>query len=78
MVGAAATNPTQAAQSYAAAHGTHSYNRQNEDDDELALVEHKFVLDVDKANRETVDRDRNFYDALESSKWLPIELLETF
>ncbi|CAO1330465.1 unnamed protein product [Diamesa tonsa] len=79
VVGAAATNPTQAAQSYAAAHGTHSYNhRQNEDDDELALVEHKFVLDVDKANRETVDRDRNFYDALESSKWLPIELLETF
>lgn len=51
---------------------------QNED---LALVEHK-LTDVDQMveqmNREVIDRDRNFYDALESSKWMPIEQLETF
>lgn len=44
----------------------------------LALVEHKFVLDVDHLNREMLERDRNFYDALESSKWLPVEQLEIF
>lgn len=51
---------------------------QNED---LALVEHKITdLDqmVEKMNREVIDRDRSFYDALESSKWMPIEQLETF
>jgi len=41
-------------------------------------VEHKFVLDVDKLNREAIDADRRLYDALESSKWLPIEQLEVF
>lgn len=51
---------------------------QNED---LALVEYKITdVDqmVDQMNREVIDRDRNFYDALESSKWMPIEQLETF
>ncbi|XP_037709148.1 tRNA selenocysteine 1-associated protein 1 [Drosophila subpulchrella] len=47
-------------------------------DDEYGLVEHKFVLDVDKLNREAIDADRRLYDALESSKWLPIEQLEVF
>lgn len=43
-----------------------------------ALVEHKIVLDVDSMNRDLIERDRNFYDALESSKWLPVEQLEIF
>lgn len=48
------------------------------DDDDYALVDHKNVLDVDKLNREAIDMDRHLYDALESSKWLPIEQLEVF
>ncbi|XP_043640662.1 tRNA selenocysteine 1-associated protein 1 [Drosophila teissieri] len=47
-------------------------------EDEYGLVEHKFVLDVEKMNRESIDADRRLYDALESSKWLPIEQLEVF
>ncbi|KAM8717298.1 hypothetical protein ACLKA7_004064 [Drosophila subpalustris] len=47
-------------------------------EDDFGLEEHKFVLDVDKLNRETIDSDRHLYDALESSKWLPIEQLEVF
>ncbi|XP_017154914.1 tRNA selenocysteine 1-associated protein 1 [Drosophila miranda] len=49
-----------------------------ETDPDFGLVEHKFVLDVDKMNREAIDSDRRLYDALESSKWLPIEQLEVF
>lgn len=48
------------------------------EDDDMALVEHKRELDVDAFNREAIDSDRNLYDALESSKWLPIEQLEAF
>uniref|UniRef100_A0A6B2EH28 tRNA selenocysteine-associated protein 1 n=1 Tax=Phlebotomus kandelakii TaxID=1109342 RepID=A0A6B2EH28_9DIPT len=55
----------------------HAYEAPQEDED-MSLVEHKFTLDVDKVNRESVDRDRNLWDALESSKWLPIEQLEVF
>ncbi|KAH8262909.1 hypothetical protein KR044_001826 [Drosophila immigrans] len=47
-------------------------------EDDYGLEEHKFVLDVEKLNRETIDADRHLYDALESSKWLPIEQLEVF
>ncbi|XP_017116752.1 tRNA selenocysteine 1-associated protein 1 [Drosophila elegans] len=47
-------------------------------EEEYGLVEHKFVLDTDKLNREAIDADRRLYDALESSKWLPIEQLEVF
>jgi len=42
-------------------------------EDDYGLEDHKFVLDVEKLNRETIDSDRHLYDALESSKWLPIE-----
>lgn len=35
-------------------------------------------MDIEQMNRETLERDRNFYDALESSKWMPIEQLELF
>lgn len=48
------------------------------EDDDMALVEHKRELDVDAFNREAIDSDRNLWDALESSKWLPIEQLEAF
>lgn len=48
------------------------------EDDDMALVEHKKDLDIEAFNREAVESDRNFYDALESSKWLPIEQLEAF
>ncbi|ALC38557.1 CG15440 [Drosophila busckii] len=50
----------------------------NGSEDDYGLEEHKFVLDVDKLNRETIDSDHHLYDALESSKWLPIEQLEVF
>lgn len=56
----------------AAANGT------NEEEDNYALVDHKYTLDVDKLNREALDSDRNLYDALESSKWLPLEQLEAY
>lgn len=51
------------------------YNQQNED---LTLIDHKNPIDIEQMNRESIERDRNFYDALESSKWMPIEQLELF
>uniref|UniRef100_A0A336LHD8 tRNA selenocysteine-associated protein 1 n=1 Tax=Culicoides sonorensis TaxID=179676 RepID=A0A336LHD8_CULSO len=45
-------------------------------DDDLALIDHKKVIDVDKMNNETMERDCNLWDQLERSKWLPIEQLE--
>lgn len=42
------------------------------------VLDHKVSIDVDQMNRDIIDRDRNLWDALESSKWLPIEQLETF
>jgi len=51
------------------------YHTQTEDD-ELALVEHKVPVDADKLNNEANERDCNLWDALERSKWLPIEQLE--
>lgn len=50
--------------------------QQQEEDDELALVEHKTIVDTDKWNNEANERDCNLWDALERSKWLPIEQLE--
>lgn len=54
------------------------YSNKFDHDDDYALVDHKIHVDVEKLNRETVDMDRNFYDSLESSKWQPLEMLETF
>lgn len=42
------------------------------------FADHKVTIDVDQMNRETMERDRNLYDALESSKWMPVEQLEMF
>ncbi|XP_055589633.1 tRNA selenocysteine 1-associated protein 1 [Uranotaenia lowii] len=80
-VQAAAIDPTAAyaQQSYdqQQQHHHHHHHAQVEDE-ELTLVDHKFTLDVDKQNRELMERDRNLYDALESSKWMPVEQLEVF
>ena len=69
------TTPQPQAPSYSS---PHSYSNKFEQDDDYALVDHKIHIDVEKLNRETVDMDRNFYDSLESSKWQPLEMLETF
>lgn len=69
----AATQAHQQSSQYAA---QHSYKYEHDDD--YALVDYKTNVDVDKMNRDAMDRDRNFYDSLESSKWQPIELLETY
>lgn len=45
---------------------------------DYSLVEYKHSIDIDQMNRESLDADRNLYDALESSKWLPLEQLESF
>ncbi|VEN62665.1 unnamed protein product [Callosobruchus maculatus] len=44
--------------------------------DDLDLIEHTVPLDVDKLNREKIDADCHLWDALESSKWLPMDILE--
>lgn len=65
--------------------GSHKYSssvaaadnhHKKDEDDEMALVEHDVPLDVDKLNNETIEQDCNLWDALERTKWLPIEQLE--
>lgn len=51
-------------------------DNQKEVDEDMALVEHNVPIDIDKLNNETNERDCNLWDALERSKWLPIEQLE--
>lgn len=76
---AAAFASSQAVQSQAPSYSSpHSYSNKFDQDDDYALVDHKIHIDVEKLNRETVDMDRNFYDSLESSKWQPLDMLETF
>lgn len=41
----------------------------------LFVSEHSVQLDIDKLNREKLDQE-SFWDAIESSKWLPCEALE--
>ncbi|KAB0803483.1 hypothetical protein PPYR_00453 [Photinus pyralis] len=48
------------------------------EEDELELIEHSLPLDVDKVNRETMDQDSALWDALESSKWIPCDIVETY
>jgi RNA recognition motif-containing protein len=61
-------------QQYAA----HPSYKPYEQDDEYSLVDYKNTIDVEKMNRETIERDRNLFDSLEASKWSPLELLETY
>ncbi|XP_059060809.1 tRNA selenocysteine 1-associated protein 1 [Achroia grisella] len=44
--------------------------------DDLALVEHKKIIDVDQMNQEFLDPDLSLWDSLESSQWLPHECIE--
>ncbi|XP_045537531.1 tRNA selenocysteine 1-associated protein 1 [Papilio machaon] len=44
--------------------------------DELALVEHKKVIDIDQMNQEFLDPELSLWDALESSQWFPNEVIE--
>uniref|UniRef100_A0A2H1V485 tRNA selenocysteine-associated protein 1 n=1 Tax=Spodoptera frugiperda TaxID=7108 RepID=A0A2H1V485_SPOFR len=44
--------------------------------DELALVEHKKVIDVDQLNQEFLDPELSLWDSLEESQWLPNEVVE--
>nr|XP_019548850.2 tRNA selenocysteine 1-associated protein 1-like [Aedes albopictus] len=77
MPAATATVDATAYQAYEH-HQQHQHVHSQVEDEELTLVDHKFSLDVDKLNREVMERDRNLYDALESSKWMPVEQLEVF
>ncbi|CAH2243017.1 tRNA selenocysteine 1-associated protein 1 isoform X1 [Pararge aegeria] len=44
--------------------------------DELALVDHKRVIDVDQMNQEFLDPELCVWDALEASQWFPQEIVE--
>jgi RNA recognition motif-containing protein len=72
----ASSNASAMASSYNPSH-SYSGNKYDQDDD-YALVDYKMTVDVEKMNREKVDMERNLYDSLESSKWQPLELLETY
>lgn len=73
----AASSSASAMANYSTSHASYSAPKYDQDDD-YALVDYKTPVDVEKLNREKVDMERNLYDALESSKWQPLELLETF
>jgi len=75
---AIASNPPVAPSQAPSYSAPHSYSNKFDTDDDYELVDHKIHIDVQKMNRETVDMERNFYDSLESSKWQPLEMLETF
>ncbi|XP_050540845.1 tRNA selenocysteine 1-associated protein 1-like [Daktulosphaira vitifoliae] len=42
----------------------------------LTLVDYKKTIDIDALNKELISQDYNLWDALESSKWLPLETIE--
>ncbi|RZF33687.1 hypothetical protein LSTR_LSTR007065 [Laodelphax striatellus] len=44
--------------------------------DDLELIEHNTKVDVDSWNKEMIQRDYNLWDALECSKWLPLNMNE--
>ncbi|XP_069681982.1 tRNA selenocysteine 1-associated protein 1 isoform X3 [Periplaneta americana] len=75
---ATSVHMTQAAADYT--QGSHTVQQTVDEttspEDDLELVEHNVPLDVEKMNSELINRDYNFWDALESSKWLPVEGLE--
>ncbi|XP_074034236.1 tRNA Selenocysteine associated protein [Leptinotarsa decemlineata] len=45
-------------------------------EDDLDLIEHSVPLDFDKMNRDKIDADCNLWDAVESSKWMPVDMAE--
>ncbi|XP_026817952.1 tRNA selenocysteine 1-associated protein 1 isoform X2 [Rhopalosiphum maidis] len=42
----------------------------------LNLVDYKKSIDIDALNKDLVTQDYNLWDALESSKWLPLDTIE--
>ncbi|XP_022170444.1 tRNA selenocysteine 1-associated protein 1-like isoform X2 [Myzus persicae] len=42
----------------------------------LNLVDYKVSIDIDALNKDLVTQDYNLWDALESSKWLPLDTIE--
>ncbi|XP_055385231.1 tRNA selenocysteine 1-associated protein 1 [Condylostylus longicornis] len=68
----------QQAEAWSAQHNQNYVDHHNQPDEDMQLIDHKVIINVDKMNREMAERDRNLWDALESSKWLPIEQLEVF
>ncbi|XP_025193524.1 tRNA selenocysteine 1-associated protein 1-like [Melanaphis sacchari] len=42
----------------------------------LILVDYKKSIDIDALNKDQVSQDYNLWDALESSKWLPLDSIE--
>ncbi|XP_030764693.1 tRNA selenocysteine 1-associated protein 1 isoform X1 [Sitophilus oryzae] len=63
--------------STAVQHGAYAAPQEDvKKEDDLELIEHTVSLDVEKLNREKTDQDCNLWDAIESSKWLPCEVLE--
>ncbi|XP_044763247.1 tRNA selenocysteine 1-associated protein 1-like [Coccinella septempunctata] len=45
-------------------------------DDDLELIDHTIVIDVEKWNRDKMEQDSNLWDALEGSKWMSTEQIE--
>ncbi|XP_075216441.1 tRNA Selenocysteine associated protein isoform X2 [Lycorma delicatula] len=45
-------------------------------EDDLELIEHNTKLDIESSNREITQRDYNLWDALECSKWMPVDYFE--
>ncbi|XP_039277973.1 tRNA selenocysteine 1-associated protein 1 [Nilaparvata lugens] len=45
-------------------------------EDDMDLIEHNTKLDIDSWNRELIQRDYNLWDAVECSKWLPVNILD--
>ncbi|XP_021182142.2 tRNA selenocysteine 1-associated protein 1 [Helicoverpa armigera] len=44
--------------------------------DELALVDHKKVINIDEMNEEFLDPELSLWDCLEESQWFPHEVVE--
>ncbi|KAI4468533.1 trna selenocysteine 1-associated protein 1-related-related [Holotrichia oblita] len=55
---------------------TQGHHVDKKDEDELELIEHSLPLDVDKMNREAMEQDNNFWGAIESSRWLPCDVVD--
>ncbi|CAG5055650.1 unnamed protein product [Parnassius apollo] len=44
--------------------------------DDLALVEHKKIIDIDLMNQEFLEPELSLWDGLEASQWFPNEMIE--
>ncbi|XP_054709927.1 tRNA selenocysteine 1-associated protein 1-like [Uloborus diversus] len=67
-----ATAATQAATQQTAA----AYTQATYEAPETAIEEHEVPLDVDQMNEELMQRNEEFYTALDDSRWLPLDNLD--